>query len=221
MTNGFQLSDEDKDILKELISMGIGKAAARLSNLLNHEVLLKIPEFLIFNTEEELSQYLDSQEHQEYVNVSQTFDGGLNGVGIVSFPIERGKTLVDRLIANINSDIDVEEQEFNALEIDVIREVGNQIINAVGVNICDATGIEMHCKIPEVTFDPKMIPLSDSHKLGVVCIAHTLFSVMHLSIEGRIILIISYQNIETGFLDKQVCPHFQDTLLYRFLGIRR
>lgn len=201
-----ELPIETKDILQELINTGIGRAASAFSELLNQEIDLKVPSLFVL-TLSELKQYFQSVPEQEYINVTQSFSGGLQGKGVVSFPMSGGKTLINTLLANPTS----QPVDFDLSEREVMAEVGNLIINSVGCSISDMAGVEIHCQLPTVAFDNQMIPLEDEATNNIYCVGEGAFTVQGIDVEGTIIFIYSYENIE--MLIKELHPGSTNKIL--------
>jgi len=190
--NFMEITAEIRDIITELMNTGVGRAAAALSELLHTEIILSVP-FLEILTAEELTFSLLSDEHKEYVNIRQNFCGGLEGKGIVSFPVTKGKTLINILL----DDAGDSGENFNVLELEAISEVGNLIINAIGSTIADMIGEEIHCRLPMVSVSRNMINMAEEKPGSVYIVGQTDFSVKENRIEGKILFVFSYKNIET------------------------
>jgi len=186
-----QFSEEINDILCELFNTGIGHAANAMSELLQQEILLSIPQLhtLMFN---ELKLELSSLFSDKYVVVLQEFSGELKGTGLVTFPVNKGKTLVNLLMDDINY-----EGVFDVLELEAISEVGNLIINAVAGIISDMSGIETHYELPKVFITSNILDcFKDKNPTSVFLIGRIQFSVKDQNIQGQIFFIYEYNNIE-------------------------
>ncbi len=184
------ISEEAKDILQEVINTGVGKAASSFSEILSREINLTFPTLLVFNYDQ-LMKYLKEKEQTEHVNIRQNFSGGLEGQGIVSFPLQDGKTLVNRLLENPNSD----DPDFGILERETIMEVGNVLINAIGGSISNMVEIETHYQMPELDIS-KTVLLVDEDRDCIYCIGEGVFSVEGMNIQGFILFILTYNKTE-------------------------
>lgn len=186
-----EISHEVRDIFTELINTGIGRAAASISELLNMEVILSLP-YLKIMTPQELMAYMPGKDWTECVTVIQRFQGGLAGKGIVSFPVIKGKTLVNLILGDPMND----EETLNVLEREAIAEVGNMIINAVGCTIADMANEEIKSQLPEVRISDSIIEMDEEISQSIYIIGETNFFVKDNNIEGTIILVFSYGNFE-------------------------
>jgi len=185
------LLDEKKDVLQEMINLGIGKAAVSFSDMLQKEIVLSVPTLLFF-TLNELDSYLKSLQKTEYVNVVQPFSGGMTGRGIVSFPLIGGKTIISSLMNYPDS----REPDFGNMERELIAEVGNVIINAVGSSICNMAQVETFYELPRVEFSDQIIETKQESSENIYCVGEGEFSVKGEEIEGKILFIITYSEVE-------------------------
>ncbi len=189
------VSEEFQDVLSEVINIGVGKASQALSRLMDRLVSLSVPEVQLF-TLTELQSYLEEHfQGEQYVNVRQKFTGGLEGEGVVSFPLVNGKTLVDSILEEESS----EESEFGAVETEAIEEVGNIVLTAVGGAIGKMLAERISYNLPHVTVSPTIIPVEDSDPSdnNIYCFANTYFTVKDVDIAGNITLMMTYSNVES------------------------
>lgn len=183
--------DVVKDIIGELINSGVGRAAKSMNELLNHEIQMSVPVIQILKTDE-TRDYIAKFNASKYVNVIQSFCGNLQGKGIVSFPVIKGKTLVNMLLeTSENCALD-----FNLDEREAILEVGNLIINAVQGVISDMVGQEVECQLPEINFDDRILPVDMLREDDIYIIGEMILAVKGIDIEGSILLIYAYENLE-------------------------
>jgi chemotaxis protein CheC len=186
-----EILDEKRDVLQEMINTGIGKAAVSFSDMLNKEIKLSVPTLLFFSLNE-LDAYLGKMQNNEYVNVIQSFSGDMSGRGIVSFPLIGGKTIISTLMEYPDSC----EPDFGSMERELIAEVGNVIINAVGSSMCNMAEIETFYQMPEIEFSNQIIETDNESDENIYCVGEGAFAVEGIDIEGKILFIITYSEIE-------------------------
>ncbi len=186
-----EISDSTRDIIAELINSGVGRAGKSLNELLEHEVQLSAPVIHILDYAG-VQHYLEQQNQTAFVNVIQHFRGGLNGYGVVSFPITKGKTLVNMLLDGGED----HSLEFSVDELEAICEVGNLIINAVQGVISDMVQQEVECCLPSVCICQSMIPAHVLNPDSIYIVGETLLVVEGVDLEGRILLIYAYANLD-------------------------
>ncbi|ETR70719.1 MAG: hypothetical protein OMM_08607, partial [Candidatus Magnetoglobus multicellularis str. Araruama] len=139
-----------------------------------------------------LKGYLVNLHNNEYVNVVQSFSGGMTGRGIVSFPLIGGKTIVSTLMEYPESC----DPDFGSMERELIAEVGNVIINAVGSTICNMAGLEAFYQLPVIEFSNQIIETESESAANIYCVGEGEFAVEGIDIEGKILFIITYSEIE-------------------------
>ncbi len=186
-----QISEQAKDILQEVVSTGIGRAAVSFSEILGREINLTFPKLLIIRYKE-LIELLKQKKTADYVNIRQGFTGGLNGMGIVSFSLNDGKTLVSKLIESQNND----DPEFGILERETIMEIGNVLINAIVCTISDMVSVETQYQLPKFDTSLDRISIPEDSSGLIYCFAEGSFSVEGMEIQGIILFILAYDKIE-------------------------
>lgn len=181
-------------MLRELVNMGIGEASIALSASLGQFIRLQVPEILVLNRTEMLDFVL-SHEEKEYVHVMQKMHGMINGLGVLSFPLANGRALVDRLLQEESID---NESAFTSWEIEAIQEVGNMVINSLGMAMADTTKIKINYEMPEVAFSGNIYPITrvPEQEADVFCFATTTFYVKDLDVLGCINLVLTSGSVE-------------------------
>ncbi len=186
-----KISEELQDVITEVFHIGVGRAAAALSEMLNLMIEIEVPTILFMN-HADLEQYVDKLQG-EYVCIGQNIRGELEGMGTLSFPLDNGKTLVDKLL-NVTST----KLEFSAVETEAIQEVGNIIINAVGAAFDNVIGLELDYDVPVVSFLDTPIPIEphSTTQTNFYMIATTSIQIVDFDIEGTLNLMFAYSNLE-------------------------
>lgn len=188
-----QTTEEFTDILQEMVNTGIGKAAVSFSEILDLEINLTFPNLLILNLDE-LRTFLEKDKGNDnlHVSVRQMISGGLEGKGIVSFPLKDGKTLVNHLLESSET----EKQDFGIMERDTIIEVGNVLINAVACSISDMVEVEAKCEMPEIDISNQIVLINEESDKSIYCLGEGKFSVKGIEIQGMILFILAYKKLE-------------------------
>ncbi len=120
----FCLSELEEDALKEFFNMGLGMAAASLSQMVNNEVLLSLPQLKVVPYSEAL-QMLVTNEEDRLVAIRQNFTGELTGTALLIFPGAESLELV-RTLLNEQMPLEV----LMELEQETLLDVGNVVLNA-------------------------------------------------------------------------------------------
>ncbi|MEO5339830.1 MAG: hypothetical protein H7837_04835 [Magnetococcus sp. MYC-9] len=120
----FYLNELEEDALKEFFNMGLGMAAASLSQMVNNEVLLSLPQLRVVPYEE-ASLMLAPNRDEKLVAIRQIFKGELSGTALLIFPGAESLELV-RTLLNEQMPLEV----LMELEQETLLDVGNVVLNA-------------------------------------------------------------------------------------------
>ncbi len=118
-----RLTDAQKDALTELINIGYARAAAALSELTGHRILLEVPQVSIHPINE-IGDLLQKYISGEVASVHQVFSGPVGGNALLLLDHEAAM-LLTRLLTN-----DASSRNFDASAREVLTEVGNIVLNA-------------------------------------------------------------------------------------------
>jgi chemotaxis protein CheC len=139
-----RLSELQRDAITEFLNIGMGQAAASLSEIVNEEVKLSIPTVDLL-TCQGVAKSLNQQGEQVLMAaIRERFDGpSWGGEAILLFPQEQGKALVRALIEG-----DISPEMLAELEEDALMEVGNIVLNACLSSCSDMLSCEIVSGVP-------------------------------------------------------------------------
>ena len=122
-------SDEEKDILQEIMNIAFGNATADLAEVIDIYVLLSVPEIQIIEIGK-LPDYLDKtiSSGSAISMVEQKFWGEFKGSGLLVFPGSAGKSLISLLDESKAEEL--ESGSIATLEKGALLEIGNILIGA-------------------------------------------------------------------------------------------
>ena len=129
MDTDTHISDEEQDILQEIMNIAFGKAAADLAEVINIFVVLSVPDIRIIKAVD-LPDYIRT-EFSEFGNISiveQNFWGESKGNALLIYPAGAGKELISLL--GDGGELTFESQSSDILEKETLMEVGNILIGA-------------------------------------------------------------------------------------------
>ena len=139
-----RMTSERQDVMTEIINVGVGRAAASLSELLGKRIDLRVPAVTICNISD-LSECLRDKESGIDLSVLQDFQGGLSGRAMLAFPrrsgIELGKML---------GEVDSPQEELSIDLIGVLEEVGNIVLNGVLGTVGNMTSLTIEYSVPRL-----------------------------------------------------------------------
>jgi len=140
-SNAPMLTELEQDLIGELFNLGVGQAAASLSEMVQQEVKLSVPS-VEFISVAELSDHLG--ENQTICSVSQIMEGPFSGRSLLLFPEDAGIEVVRRMLGAHLSDDDITN-----LQQEALSEVGNVVLNACIGSFAQAVNQEFKIGLPE------------------------------------------------------------------------
>ncbi len=187
-----QLTEDQIDALKELVNIGVGRAASVLNEIVNAYIKLQIP-FIKVLTPQELQQELKQRFDDDILSAVQLrFSGSFRGIAELVFPKESAKALVA-----IVTDENPGDQDLDAVKIGTLSEVGNIIINGVIGSISNVLRQQMNYGVPQYIEDKIENLLSgDIQSDDAILLAQTQFTIEKLRIIGDIILIFEVKSFD-------------------------
>ncbi|MDP2697317.1 chemotaxis protein CheC [Thalassospira sp.] len=190
------LTDLEKDTITELINIGVGRAAASLSEMVDQPVELSVPSI------DFIARFSDAgliAAPNEVVSaVKQSFDGPFQGDALLVFPEKRSLELVRRLLK-----VDVPLDSLTDLEQEALMEVGNIILNACLGSIANVLGSPINCAMPEFrkcetrNLLPEETGTAAQKAPPVLMILHVQFNLRQDDIDGYVLFVMDLVSIQT------------------------
>ena len=202
------LDSEQIDALTEVVNVGVGRAAASLSELIGVRIELRVPSVRILD----LGQLPHERELVQYTaitTVSQDFEGVVSGRGMLCFPESSGIKLA-RLLAQLDIEPDVMDVELTG----ILVEVGNIVLNGVLGTLSNLVRSRFLYTVPQYAHGESLRELLTGGKdrFGRACqvlIADTHFNVAARDISGSIMIVFELGGIERilqALLNSSVVP---------------
>jgi chemotaxis protein CheC len=178
------IDPELKDALKEIINIGVGKAAGMLNELLNNHIILQVPQVEVVPFSE-IEREFNLMRHLSVSAVRLKFKGPITGVSSLVFPPDSASKLVDVLVGEESLSCDLD-----SIKIGTLSEVGNIILNAVMGAFGNLLETRLIYTIPAYMEGSMASVLHlDMDQDASVLSATTHFTVESERIEGEIILL--------------------------------
>ncbi len=179
------LRPEEIDALKELINIGVGKAAGVLSDMLQCHISLQVP-FIQILTRNELKAEMEGLSQDRVSAVKLGFKGPFTGTAALVFPPDSASKLVSVLVSG-----EPETADLDAVRVGTLSEVGNIVINGVMGSISNVLKQHINYSLPAYMEDniENLLLTDDLYADVTVLLAHTHFRIEKFYIEGDIILI--------------------------------
>lgn len=142
-----QLTATQEDALIELLNIGFGRAAASLSQLTGHRVLLDVPEVAIHPVAD-LPEVLERRIRTDVASVHQIFTGPVAGDALLILD-SGGASMLKELLTNepaLPLAIDASARE-------VLTEVGNILLNACLGTFGNLLRVQVSFAVPQLNLE--------------------------------------------------------------------
>ena len=204
------ISEEERDILQEVMNIAFGKASAELAEVIDIYVVLSIPDIKLLQTAE-VPKYIEA-EIQDLENISvfkQSYTGKFHGTALLFFPGGAGKKLFS-LFKN-ESITDSGSEGFSVvLEKETLLEVGNILIGASVSKIAELLNDNVSYRPPRILFESNPGDIVDweiAEPEDPVILLQTVFSFDKGDISRLLFLVPSYKSF--GWLKKALHAFIQ------------
>lgn len=199
----YQLTDAHLDALKELINIGVGRAASMLNQMLDSRIVLEIPVVSILTLNDiqiELEKRFNSDS---FAAVRLNFTGSFSGKANLVFPTESAATLVSLLTGE-----EIDSPDLDSVKIGTLSEVGNIVINGIMGSISNVLNQHINYAIPIYIEDSikHILSLENTTEQTVFLLAQARFAIETLEIMGEIVLIFEMDSFGTliKVIDKEL-----------------
>ena len=142
-----ELTAVQQDALIELLNIGFGRAAASLSQLTGHRVLLEVPQVTIHPVDE-VAASLEGVISADVASVHQIFSGPVAGDALLMLD-QSGAAMLKELLTNepaLPLSIDASARE-------VITEVGNILLNACLGTFGNILNVQVTFSVPHLSLE--------------------------------------------------------------------
>lgn len=155
-TEKHQYSEEKLDYLREIMNIGSGNAAGALSQLLNCNVEVKLPDIFILPVDKVSSIFKDPSLPILCVNMKMV--GDVQGAIFFVVPDEQKKNLLKLL----KKAMPPEMKKTYSVDASAMEEVGNIIAGVFLTAIHDFTKLNMYHTVPVMSIDKVQSLLNES-----------------------------------------------------------
>lgn len=188
--------EERNDLLREIVNIGVGRAAGILNEMIQKEIVLEVPEVFML-TIDEFKQRLLYMEDLFMSKVTLKFTLGLEGKSEFMLTYENAKKITSVLIGE---DLDSSELEI-AVE-GTINELGNILLNGLMGSFSNILNVELEYEVPAYSVH-KLHDFSElsENTSGLIVICNTSFWINDIDFEAKLIIMIKKESINT-FTDR-------------------
>lgn len=183
------------DAVAEVLNVGMGSAAAALSEMLNEKIKLSVPG-VEFVTRQQVIQIIAKKTKADVSGVHQNFQGAFNGDVMLLFPEEQSLELVRAVIQQEDISLD----DLTYMEQEAMTEIGNVILNACLCSMADMFGKQVHGDIPEFVQGPLTQVFAteerNSDAESIVLLLNMDFAVDVKNIQGYVTFLMDVNSVD-------------------------
>jgi len=189
-----QLSEFQKDAIAEVVNIGMGVAAASLSEMVEEPVYLSVPSVEL-QTQETAANRIRELAGDQLSAVTESFSGSFSGDAMLIFPRQQSLTLVRALL----NDEDMPLEVLSEMEQEALTEVGNIILNACLGSLSNIFNSNLSYQLPTYSqgscvdlFSQKILL---EKKTDSVLLLNTHFLMKQTDIDGYLIILMDVNSI--------------------------
>ncbi len=186
------MSSEQLDALKEMLGVGMGKAASMLNEMLESHIELNVPSLSIIKSRDLHSGGVCAELGGDHLSsVSLGFQGSYKGNSTLVFPEESAVKLVAAL-----TNEEPGSTGLDSVMAGTMSEVGNIVINGVMGSIGNYLENIVEYSLPTY-LEGELSDLLGLEKLSeeaCVLLAETTFKVQSLQVEGSIFIVFEFDS---------------------------
>lgn len=142
-----KLSEYELDVLKEIMNIASGRAAAALSGIVRRRIVLSLVDLYVVDRDG-IFDVMENELGLIGSVVVQRFDGGINGISMVVMKNQ----IADEIIKEIAEDIDNDAIE-HVEKQSILSEIGNIILNSCVGIIAKQAEERVRFTLPQVYFN--------------------------------------------------------------------
>lgn len=188
------------DILKEIFNISVGKAASILSEIMNKKIVLDVPNLEIINSKTDelrLENYSPKILNGTLMVSSISFQEELTGQANLIFPAEKMRNFIN-ICLNTDEKEDLYDIDFTDIDFDVIKEIGNIILNCIIGEIGNYLNINLKYTLPEVKIFDKIDFNKDifNEEYKYILMLYITFKIDNTRIEGGILIDLTIKSLK-------------------------
>ncbi|MCX6155810.1 MAG: chemotaxis protein CheC [Candidatus Kapabacteria bacterium] len=190
-----------RDAFREIVNMGVGKAANLLNTIIGHHIHLNVPNLRIIKNENLDENFYGTNVNLSAVNLA--FNGFINGACKLIFPTGSASKLVS-LFTNEESDL----EDFDAIRVGTLSEIGNIVLNSLIGTLCNQLKVNLSFTVPTYKegFVKELFETSSPEDNSILILAGTTFIIEEINISGDFVLIVELGSLQLfkDLIDKYV-----------------
>lgn len=187
------LSELHLDALAEVFSIGAGRAALSLSEIVGDEVRISVPSVQIINSEDISSATL-SLNNGRFGAVNQHFHGPFNAEAVLLFTEDQALKIVSDMMGSQMSIDELAEFEHEAM-----CELGNIILNACLSAMADIFSFTLESSLPDyavASADEILHRLKENSNQPYIMVLHIDLTIEKRHTAGNLVFLLSSASLD-------------------------
>jgi len=189
------LDDFFVDAVAEVLNVGMGSAAAALSEMISDEVKLSVPG-VEFVSRLDATKIIGEKAKSDVSGVHQNFQGAFGGDAMLLFPEDQSLELVRAVLQQD----DMTLNDLTDMEQEAMTEIGNVILNSCLCSMADMFSNEIQGEIPEfVKGSLKQVFSAEGgleHSEAVVLLLNMDFAVETKNLQGYVTFLMDVESVQ-------------------------
>ena len=189
-----RLTAVQQDALVELLNIGFGRAAASLSQLTGHRVVLEVPDVSVHPTAD-VHRALADRGLRDVASVHQIFSGPVSGDALL---------ILDHPAAGMLKHLLTDEPSLpltvDASAREVLTEVGNILLNACLGTFGNLLQVQVSFSVPQLNLDTLqgvIDSLTINHQgLSYALLVHAGFRLRDAEVYGALVIVLSVTSLD-------------------------
>jgi chemotaxis protein CheC len=191
MTHLMNLTDLERDALREVSNIAMARAATSLRQMVEHQVLLSVPTVDIVS-QEAAAQIVGNPDNASLVAVRQDFSGVFSGRALLIFPETNSLELVRAVVGR-----HLPLEDIVDLEDEALAETGNIILNSWVATVSNLLRRTLKMSLPRVIRgDSRHVFKSVTDQENLVLFLRIRFEISKKEIAGYVALMMDVPSIE-------------------------
>ncbi len=190
------------DILNELFNISVGQAASLLSEMINRTLMLNVPSVQIIDTQgnhADMNAFLPMDVDGTLMVSSICFENKLTGKANLIFPAEKMRRFINLCINEVIVD-EINDLSFSDIDFDIIREIGNIVLNCIVGGVSNYLHINLDYSLPEVKIFNKKdfawdIKSNENYSRNMILLYIT-FIIDETEIDGAIMINLTLTSLQ-------------------------
>ena len=181
------LTELENDALVEIFNIGVGHAAAAMSEIVNEEVTMSVPSITFLNRADAAALLGSKKDGERICGVSQHYDGAFATEAILMFPEDKSLEIVRLMVGDA-----MPLQELTEMEQEAMSEIGNIILNSCVGTLANLFDSELHGSLPvyHVGTSAEILSVCNEQGNDVVLMLHIDFVLSKHQIHGYVAFVL-------------------------------